>query len=281
MTIAITGATGQLGRLVIAGLLAKRDADSIVALARSPAKAADLGVPARPFDYAAPDTLAPALAGVKTLLLISSSEVGQREAQHRNVIDAARAAGVGHIVYSSLLHADRSPISLAAEHRQTEAMLAASGLAVTILRNGWYMENYTAALPMALANGAMVGSAGQGRLSLATRADYAAAAVAVLTGQGHAGRTYDLAGDDAVTLADIAAEVSRQTGRSIPYHDLPQADFAAILRQAGVPPLFAEGAAAWDVDASKGALFDDGRQLSALIGRPTTPLSKVVAAAIA
>jgi len=280
MTIAVTGATGHLGRLVIKSLKEKAAGEPIVALVRSPEKASDLGVDARAFDYARPDTLAPALAAVDTLLLISSSEVGQREAQHRNVIAAARAAGVKRIVYTSLLHVDRSPISLGEEHRATEAALAASAIATTILRNGWYTENYAASIPAALANGAFVGSAGDGRLSLATRADFAEAAAVVLTSGGHEGKTYELAGDDAVTLADLAAEISRQTGRNIPYRDLPQADYAAILKQVGLPEGVANGLAAWDVDASNGALFDDGRQLSKLIGRPTTPLADAVAAAI-
>jgi NAD(P)H dehydrogenase (quinone) len=280
MTIAVTGATGHLGRLVIKSLKEKAAGEPIVALVRSPEKASDLGVEARAFDYAHPDTLAPALAAVDTLLLISSSEVGQREAQHRNVIAAAKAAGVKRIVYTSLLHADRSPISLGEEHRATEAALAASAIATTILRNGWYTENYTASVPAALANGAFVGSAGDGRLSLATRADYAEAAAVVLTSGGHEGKIYELAGDDAVTLADLAAEISRQASRDIPYRDLPQADYAAILKQVGLPEGVADGLAAWDVDASNGALFDDDRQLSKLIGRPTTPLADAVAAAI-
>jgi len=281
MTIAVTGATGHLGRLVIKSLKDRTSGETIVALVRSPEKAEDLGVEARAFDYARPDTLAPALAGIDTLLLISSSEVGQREAQHRNVIEAAKAAGLKRIVYTSILHADRTPISLGEEHRATEAALASSGISTTILRNGWYAENYTASIPAALANGAFVGSAGEGRISLATRADYAEAAAVVLTGEGHEGKTYELAGDEAVTLADLAAEISRQTGRDIPYRDLPQADYAAILKQVGLPEGVAEGLAAWDVDASNGALFDDSRQLSKLIGRPTTPLAGAVRAAIA
>ncbi|MBB3952866.1 SDR family oxidoreductase [Aureimonas jatrophae] len=281
MTIGITGATGQLGRLVVRSLQAKSGAEPIVALVRSPEKARELGVEARVFEYARPDTLAPALAGIDTLLLISSSEVGQREAQHRNVIEAAKTAGVKRIVYTSLLHADRSPISLGTEHRATEALLASSGIPATILRNGWYTENYTASIPPALANGAFVGSAGEGRLSLATRADYAEAAATVLTSEGHEGRTYELAGDDAVTLADLAAEISRQTGRDIPYRNLSQAEYAGILKQAGLPEMFAEGLAAWDVDASNDALFDHGRQLSKLIGRPTTPLADAVRAQLA
>ncbi|AWJ95010.1 NAD(P)-dependent oxidoreductase (plasmid) [Azospirillum baldaniorum] len=280
MTIAVTGATGQLGRLVIARLKETLPASGIVALVRSPAKAADLGVEAREADYGNPETLARALAGVDTLLLISSNEIGQRAAQHRNVVNAAKAAGVGRIVYTSLLHADRSPLSLAEEHRATEADIKASGIPFTILRNGWYTENHTGSVGAALAGGAFIGSAGDGRISSATRADYADAAVAVLTGTGHEGKTYELAGDEAVTLADLAAEISRQSGKDIPYRNLPEADYAAILAGFGLPEAFAKGIASWDVDASRGALFDDGRQLSALIGRPTTPLSAAVAAAL-
>lgn len=280
MTIAVTGATGQLGRLVIARLKETVPASGIVALARSSAKAADLGVEAREADYGNPDALVRALAGVDTLLLISSNEIGQRAAQHHNVIGAAKAAGVKRIVYTSLLHADRSPLSLADEHRATEEELKASGIPFTILRNGWYTENHTGSVGAALAGGAFIGSAGDGRISSATRADYADAAVAVLTGTGHEGKTYELAGDEAVTLADLAAEISRQSGKDIPYRNLPEADYAAILAGFGLPDAFAKGIASWDVDASKGALFDDGRQLSALIGRPTTPLSAAVAAAL-
>lgn len=280
MTIAVTGATGQLGRLVIARLKETLPASGIVALVRSPAKAADLGVEAREADYGNPETLARALAGVDTLLLISSNEIGQRAAQHRNVVNAAKAAGVGRIIYTSLLHADRSPLSLAEEHRATEADIKASGIPFTILRNGWYTENHTGSVGAALAGGAFIGSASDGRISSATRADYADAAVAVLTGTGHEGKTYELAGDEAVTLADLAAEISRQSGKDIPYRNLPEADYAAILAGFGLPEAFAKGIASWDVDASRGALFDDGRQLSALIGRPTTPLSAVVAAAL-
>lgn len=280
MTIAITGATGQLGRLVVDRLKAVLPSGQIVGLARSPEKAADLGIPTRTFDYAMSDTLGAALAGVDTLLLISSSEVGRRAAQHRNVIEAAKAAGVGWIVYTSLLHADVSPLDLADEHRATEADLQASGLAHTILRNGWYTENYTASIPPALAHGAFPGSAGDGRISSAPRSDYADAAVAVLTGEGHDGEVYELAGDDAYTLTELAAEVSRQSGKVIPYVDMPEADYAGLLLKAGLPGWLAHGLARWDVGASRGALFDQGRQLSKLLGRPTSPLSAAVAAAV-
>jgi NAD(P)H dehydrogenase (quinone) len=281
MTIAVTGATGQLGRLVIEQLKSRVGAGALLAVVRDPAKAAGLGVTARAADYGRPETLAPALAGVETLLLISSSEVGQRVAQHRNVIDAARAAGVGRIVYTSLLHADVSPLSLAAEHLETEAMVKASGLAFTVLRNGWYTENYTGSLAAAVAHGALIGSAGEGRISSAARVDFAEAAAVVLTTPGHEGRVYELAGDDAYTLADLAAEVSRQAGKAVAYNNLPPADYAGALAGFGLPAALAQAIASWDVDASNGALFDDGRVLSRLIGRPTTPLSKVVAAALA
>ncbi|KFF44210.1 NmrA family transcriptional regulator [Pseudomonas sp. BRG-100] len=280
MSIAVTGATGQLGRLVIEKLKHKASASDIVALVRDPVKASNLGVAARAFDYTKSDLLDSALGGVDTLLLISSSEVGQRVPQHANVIAAAKKAGVKLIVYTSLLHADTSPLNLAYEHIQTEAALKASGVPFTLLRNGWYTENYTASIPAALANGAFYGSAGDGLISSAPRSDYAEAAAVVLTSTNHAGKVYELASDEAYTLADLAAEISKQTGRSIPYTDIPETDYAAALKGAGLPESLADGLASWDVGASKGGLFDDGHQLSKLLGRPTTPLSAVVAQAL-
>ncbi len=281
MTIAVTGASGHLGRLVIAALKARQPASDILALVRDPAKAADLGVAARAFDYNKPETLAAALAGVDKLLLISSSEVGQRKAQHRAVIAAARQAGVKLLAYTSLLHADGSILSLAEEHGDTEAALKQSGLPFVLLRNGWYTENHTVSIPAALSHGVYVGSAGEGRISAAARADYAEAAAAVLTSEGHAGKTYELAGDTAFTLSELAAELSRQSGQTIAYKNLPQADFAALLEGAGFPPALAQAFASWDFDASKGALFDDSRQLSRLIGHQTQSLQEAVAAALA
>ena len=194
-TIAITGATGQLGRLVLHSLKTRAPGATVIALARSPAKAADLGVSVRQADYTQdPATLATALAGVDTLLLISGNEIGQREAQHRHVIEAAQRAGVKHLVYTSLLHADRSPLSLAPEHLATEAMIRASGIPATVLRNGWYTENYD--LKGAVKNGAILGAAGDHALQPAPRQDYAEAAATVLTTDGHAGHTYELAGDE-------------------------------------------------------------------------------------
>ncbi|RYH11313.1 SDR family oxidoreductase [Tropicimonas sp. IMCC6043] len=281
MNIGVTGATGQFGRNVVAGLVARVGAESVVALARSPEKAADLGVEARLADYDQPETLAPALQGVDTLLLISGSELGKRAEQHRAVIDAAKESGVSRIVYTSLLKADTSPLSLAEEHRQTEAMIKESGIAYTILRNGWYTENYTGSIPAAIEAGALVGSAGEGRIASATRADFAEAAIVVLTGRGHDQKTYELAGDDSYTLVDLAAEVSDQAGKTIPYQDLPMEDYSGILISVGLPEGFARAVAGFDVAASEGALWHDGRDLSRLIGRPTTPLRDAVAAALA
>ena len=282
--IAITGATGQLGRLVIQNLLKTVPAAQIVAAVRSPDKAADLaalGVQVRQADYAQPATLDAAFQGVDKLLLISSSEVGQRAPQHAAVIAAAQKAGVKLLAYTSILRADSSPLGLAAEHKETEAMLRASGLPHVLLRNGWYTENYAASVPAALQYGAVMGSAKDGRIASAARADYAAAAAAVLTQDGQVGQVYELAGDSAYTLAELAAEIATQSGQPVAYNDLPEAAYAAALVQVGLPEGFAALLADSDVGASKGGLFDDGRQLSRLIGRPTTPLSEVVKAALA
>lgn len=279
MTLAITGATGQLGRLAIAALKAR--GHSPVALVRDPAKAADLGTEARAFDYKDSAALAPALAGVTTLVLISSSDFDDRAGQHRNVIAAAKSAGVGRILYTSLLRAATSPMLLAADHRATEEAIHASGLGFTILRNGWYTENHTGSLGGALAAGALIGAAGAGLFSAAARADYAEAIAVTAAGQGHDGKVYELAGDAGYSYADLAAEVSRQTGKAIPYNDLPADAYAGILQSFGLPEGFAHVLADSDVQAGQGALFDDSRTLSRLIGRPTTPMAATVAAALA
>lgn len=275
--IVITGASGQLGRLVIEQLLEKVPASQIVAAVRSPEKARDLaalGVQVRKADYAQPNTLESAFVGAEKILLISSSEVGQRVAQHKAVIDAARHEGVKLLGYTSVLHADTSLLGLAEEHRQTEEALKASGLPSVVLRNGWYHENYTAGIAGDLAHGAHFGSAGDGRISSAARADYAAAAVAVLTAsEPQAGKVYELAGDTSYTLSEFAAEVSRQASKTVTYTDLPEAQYKAALLQAGLPEFVAELLANSDAAAAKGALFDDGRQLSTLIARATTPLA--------
>jgi NAD(P)H dehydrogenase (quinone) len=282
--IAVTASTGHLGRLVIAGLLQKRSAKDIVALARSPSKAADiaaLGVQVRSADYAQPATLGPALAGVQTLLFISGSEVGQRLVQHRAVVDAVKRSGVRRLAYTSILKGPRSPLALAAEHIATEKMIAEAGVPYTFLRNGWYFENYTESWGPALANGSFIGCAGQGRISAASRADFARAAAAVLTSDGYDGKSYELAGDASFTMAELAAEVSRQTGKSIGYADLPAAEHEKILVAAGVPLAFAQILVDADRHIANGALEDNSRELSRLGGQPTTSLAAAVAEGLA
>lgn len=280
----VTGASGQLGRLVIDALLKTTPAARISALVRTEKAAAvlsALGVRAHVGDYAKPETLEAAFAGVDRLLLISSSEIGRRASQHGNVIAAAERAGVKLLAYTSVLHADASPWGLAGEHRETEAALRAAKVPFTLLRNGWYTENYAASIPSALTHGALFGAAGEGRIASAARADYAAAAVAVLTSdEDQAGRIYELAGDESYMLSAFAAEISRQVGKTVAYKNLPEAEFKALLVGAGLPEVFAELLADSDAGASKGALFDESRQLGKLIGRSTTPFAATISAAL-
>ena len=278
MTIGITGANGQLGRLVIEELKAKNA--NIIALVRNVEKSQDLGVDLRSFDYTKVEGQVEALKGIDTLLLISGSEIGQRIQQHQNVIEAAQKAGVKHIVYTSLLHADKSTLSLGAEHAATEEILKKSGLTYTILRNGWYTENYLGAIPSALQFNAMIGSAGNGKIASASRQDYAEAAVAVLLGNGHENKTYELAGDEAYTLADFAAELSKQTGKNIPYQDMPASEYAKILASTGMPQMVADMIAGFDSGAANNDLYHNGKDLSTLIGRKTTPLAETLKGAL-
>lgn len=281
--IVVTGATGKLGRLAIEELLKRTPPGALAAVVRAPEKAADLaarGVQIRQGDYARPETLVSALAGAEKVLFISSNEVGKRTAQHAAVVEAARRAAPRLLAYTSLLHADTSRMGLAAEHKATEAAIRASGLPFAFLRNGWYLENYTENLAPALQHGAILGSAGSGRIAAATRADYAAAAAAVITGAGHEGKTYELAGDVAFTMAELAAEVSRQAGKPVAYRDLPEAEYAAALVAAGLPKPVADMFADSDVGITRGELDDASGDLRRLIGRPTTPLAAAVAAAL-
>jgi NAD(P)H dehydrogenase (quinone) len=281
--IVVTGATGQLGCLVTATLLKKIPASEIVAAVRNGEKAGDItaqGVHVRLADYNQPQAWDEALKGADKVLLISSSEVGQRARQHRSVIDAARRAGVKLLAYTSILRADTSPLGLAAEHKETEALIHASGIPYTLLRNGWYTENYTVGIPDILAHGAVYGCAGNGCIASAARVDYAEAAAEVLTAENQAGRVYELAGDTAYTLADLAAEISGQSGRNIGYVDLPEAEYRNVLVKAGLPDAIAALLADSGTGVSKGALFDGTRQLSRLINRPTTSLAASVAAII-
>ncbi|HAT3904084.1 TPA: SDR family oxidoreductase [Citrobacter koseri] len=277
--IAITGATGQLGQHVIDTLLKTVPASQIAAIVRNPAKAdalTRLGVTVRQADYSDEAAFTAALQGIDRLLLISSSEVGQRATQHHNVINAAIAANVKFIAYTSLLHADRSPLGLHVEHVETEKMLADSGIPYALLRNGWYTENYLASAPAALEHGVFIGAAGEGKIASATRADYAAAAARVISEEGHAGKVYELAGDEGWTLSQLAAELVKQSGKKVVYQNLSEADFAAALKGVGLPAGLADMLADSDAGAAKGGLFDDSHTLSALIGRPTTSLAESV-----
>ena len=280
MKIGVTGATGQLGTLVINELKKRIPNDEIVALVRSPEKASNLGVETRKFDYSNRDGLTESLKGIDRLLLISSNEIGQRAKQHLNVIEAAWKNGVKWIVYTSLLRADNSSLSLAAEHHTTEQAIIDSGIDYTILRNGWYTENYANTIKGAVDGGAYIGSASNGRISSASRADYAEAAAVVITNESHKGKIYELAGDDSYTLHDLAAEVSKQSGKKIPYKNLTEGEYIEALKSFNVPGPLAEAIAGWDVSASNDDLYDDSHQLSLIIGRPTTPLSESVREAL-
>ncbi|MFD5807977.1 SDR family oxidoreductase [Rhodococcus aetherivorans] len=277
MTIAVTGATGHLGHHVVTALLDRgAEPSDVVAIVRDAAKAADLaarGVQVRVADYGDRDALVAALAGVDKLLLISGSEVGRRIAQHTNVIEAAKAAGAGLVAYTSVLDAQRSPLALAAEHKTTEDLLAASGLDVVLLRNGWYWENYAAAVDTAKATGALFGAAGTGRVAGAARKDYAEAAAAVLLAGDQAGRIYELGGDERLTYVELADVLSGIVGAPVAYKDLPRDEYTKVLESAGVPAPMAAVLADSDAGIAVGALDTDSGDLQRLIGRPSTPVA--------
>jgi NAD(P)H dehydrogenase (quinone) len=280
---ALTGATGQLGAYTIALLVERVGAENVVALARDPARLADWaakGVVVREADYDRPETLGPALAGVDRLLLIAGNAVGARVKQHDDVIAAARAAGVSLIVYTSILHAPSCPIALAEDHRATEASLAASGVPHAVMRHGWYADNYTAGLAGALASGQILGCAGEGRISAASRADMAAGDCTALI-EAKGGEVYEISGDSAFTMSEFAAEVSRQSGKQVTYVDLPQAEYVQALEASGIPGLFARMLGDSSLQTSKDVLYDTSGDLSRLIGRPTEPVSQVIARALA
>ncbi len=278
----ITGAAGQLGLLTVNALLARVPASEIAVTIRKPQDAGHfttLGITARIADYDDSASLEQAFTGIERLLLISSNALGQRVAQHRNVVEAAKQAGVRRLIYTSVLHADHSKLGLAEEHRQTEALIAKSGLAFVLLRNGWYTENYAAGASAAVQHGALFGAAGDGLVSAAARADYAEAAAVTLLSAAPA-RIYELAGDRSFTLQDFAAEISRLSGKNIPYTNLDQVAYEAALKQAGLPAGLAELLADSDAAAAQGALFDESRALSKLIGRATTPWQETLATAL-
>ncbi|MBE9635839.1 NAD(P)H-binding protein [Salipiger mangrovisoli] len=281
----VTGASGQLGALVLEQLKAAAPDARIGALVRRPEAAAALeadGYVVRLASYDDPAALEAAFAGVSKLLLISSSEVGQRAAQHANAIAAAEAAGVDFLAYTSMLRAASSPLTvLPSEHVETERALADSGLDYAVLRNSWYSEYYMMAAAGAVAHGRLIGAAGEGRISSAARADYAAAAVAVLTGEQPArGTIYELAGDQSYTLTELAAALSEISGKAIPYVNMPQSDYAAALEAAGLPEPVAQMLADSDNGAAQGGLYSEDRTLSQLIGRPTTPWREILKAEV-
>ena len=284
MSYVITGATGHLGRLVTEDLLRRGvPAGDITATGRDITKVKDLadhGVRVLAVDYDDPASLDAAFRGADRILLVSASEPGRRAQQHENAIDAAARAGAGLLAYTSIANAGTTTMRLAAEHQATEAALRASGLSYVLLRNSWYVENYTAQVRAILQRGSLAGSAGDGRVSAATRADYAAAAAAVLTGDGHAGRAYELGGDEAFTLAELAAEIGAQAGQPVSYLDLPEDEYARVLTSAGLPEVAAVTLADADRGLARGDLFVDSGHLRQLIGRPTTTLREAIAAAL-
>jgi NAD(P)H dehydrogenase (quinone) len=284
VSIVVTGATGQLGRLVVEALLRRGIAPAeIVAAGRAVERLADLaerGVRVARIEFDDPDSLVKAFTGTDRLLLVSGSEVGQRVPQHRNVIEAAQAAGIGLVAYTSIVHADTSTLLLAVEHQATEEILRASAVPYVILRHSWYAELYRDQVPTALANGIILGAAGEGRVSAATRADYAEAAAAVLAGDGPVNTVYELGGDEAFTLAELAALITRLSGTTVHYRNLPLAEYEAALVGFGLPQPLAAVYADGDRGLAAGELQVDSGDLSRLIGRPTTSLESVIAAAL-
>ena len=284
MPLLITGATGQFGRLVVEQLLAAGvPAGDIIATGRATDKIKDLadrGAQVRAVDFDDTAVVRAAVADADRVLLVSAMEPGGRVAQHRNVVEAAREAGTGLVAYTSIVNAEATTMRLAADHQATEKLLRDSGVPYVLLRNSWYHENYTARLPAFLAQGVVPGSAGAGRISAAARADYAAAAVRVLTTDGHAGQAYELGGDEPFTLAQLATEISAQSGKEVRYVDLPEAEYAKALKEHGVPELMADMLAETDVAVAHDALYTASGDLTALIGRPATTLSAAVGAAL-
>lgn len=280
MKIGITGATGKLGNWVLTKLQEKVSANTIVALVRTPVKIQQAGIESRRFDYNQPDALVASLQGIDKLLLISSNEIGKRYAQHKAVIDAAKEAGVKHIVYTSLLKADDSTLVLAPEHLDTEKTIIESGLNYTILRNGWYNENYTESVNDTVAQGTLYGSSGDGKITSAAREDYAEAAAVVLSEESHNNKTYELSGDLAFTMEEYAVEISKLVGKEIPYVNLSEADFEKALIEAGLPEPMAAFFSGTHTATLKGDLYDDGNQLRRLIKRPTTTISESISFAL-
>ena len=277
----VTGATGMLGRVVIEELAERVPAGNIVAGVRQPdhevaRQFATKGIEIRVADYSQPDTLKTAFAGIDRVLMISSTAGGDRVTQHQNVIDAARAAGIRLLAYTSMLHADTATSGLATDHQATESALARSGLPFVLLRHGWYTENHIPSVQSALRYGSVIGSADRGRFSSATRADYAAAAAVVLTTDDQAGQIHELAGDESYALSEFAGLIAGLAQKEVTFRNMPKDAFKQTLMGMGLPDFLAEFVAEADMAASRGEFEDDARQLSKLIGRPTTSLRDLV-----
>lgn len=275
MKIAITGATGQLGQLVIQSLVKLIPAENIVALVRNLDKAQSLqqhDIELRQFDYDQPQTLVPALQGIDKLLLISANEIGRRTPQHKAVIDAAVTANVPYIAYTSLLNATHNPLGLAQEHRETEALILASGLSYTLLRNNWYNENYLANVQHSAETGILYGSAQNGKISSASRLDYAEAAAIVLSSSGHENKIYELAGSTSFTLADLASYIGEASGKSVQYQNISADDYTHALTTAGLASELVSVIVDADVQTARGAMFSDRPDLEQLLGHKTTDI---------
>ena len=283
MKIAITGATGQLGSIVIEKLLLQTEASNIVALVRNPANATHLtaqNIEVREFDYDRPETLVPALSGIDKLLLISANEVGRRTPQHKAVIDAAKVVGVPYLAYTSLLRADTSPLGLAQEHRETEKLIQDSGLRYTFLRNNWYSENYLAGVAHTIEIGTLFGAAQDGRISSASRIDYAEAAAKVLTSTGHENKTYELAGSESFSLSDLATFIGQAVNKDIIYQNLSAEEYTQGLTQAGLPAGLVDVIVDADIQTIQGAMYSDSKDLEQLIGHKTTSIQDAIKAAL-
>ena len=283
MKIAITGATGQLGNLVIEQLLQLTAAQNIVALVRKIDKAEHFkvqGIEPREFDYDRPETLVPALLGIDKLLLISANEIGRRTPQHQAVIDAAKVAGVPYLAYTSLLRADTSPLGLAQEHRETEKLIQDSGITYTFLRNNWYSENYLAGVAHTIEIGTLFGAAQDGRISSASRIDYAEAAAKVLTSTGHENKTYELAGSESFSLSDLATFIGQAVNKDIIYQNLSAEEYTQGLTQAGLPAGLVDVIVDADIQTIQGAMYSDSKDLDQLIGRKTTNIQDAIKAAL-
>ena len=283
MKIAITGATGQLGNLVIEQLLQLTAAQNIVALVRKIDKAEHFkvqGIEPREFDYDHHETLVPALLGIDKLLLISANEIGRRTPQHQAVIDAAKVAGVPYLAYTSLLRADTSPLGLAQEHRETEKLIQDSGITYTFLRNNWYSENYLAGVAHTIEIGTLFGAAQDGRISSASRIDYAEAAAKVLTSTGHENKTYELAGSESFSLSDLATFIGQAVNKDIIYQNLSAEEYTQGLTQAGLPAGLVDVIVDADIQTIQGAMYSDSKDLEQLIGHKTTSIQDAIKAAL-